>query len=259
MNPIVEKLKSPELNSHDIWRFFSDNIVPESIKRVNEYFAFKRLAKLNRAQEPLPTDPRQLSSYRTRLGTMLEYAISTEIQKVLEEQFGDELLLTFDVAHEYPDFFLRDRKLNHILKIEMKAVDAESDEQAARFDVLTKNIDPKRDYLLIVGWEWIERTTTDEINWEHPTIFSHIFIPAIELALERDKRLIEIGGRIEGDRILVPSTKNRGTYTDDPGNYGKFWRIMTRDRRDAIDLSEHVKRFIEFQKEIDKKAPRNRF
>jgi hypothetical protein len=64
---------------------------------------------------------------------MLEYALSTAMAGLLKERYSDQYLLTFATSHEYPDFYLRDNTLTALLKIEMKAVDAESDEQAAKF------------------------------------------------------------------------------------------------------------------------------
>jgi hypothetical protein len=255
----IEKLKNPDEHRDDLCSLLNDLIVKRAIDKVNEYFAYKRLAKLNREEEPLPTDPRQLSSYRTRLGTMLEYGISTEIQFILEEMFGDEFNLTFAVAHEYPDFYLRDKNLNKILKIELKAVDADSDEQAARFDVLTKDIDTNRDFILFMGWQWVTESFPSGEEWEHPRIFSFILLPAIEIANERDRRLLDIGGKIEGEHIMVPSTKKPGTFVKDPGNYGKFWRIVQPKRRKSSDLTDHIRKFLNFQKEVDKRAPRTRF
>lgn len=258
MDALLDKITNPE-EHFDETCLYLDGISKEAVKRVNSYFAPNRLSKLGRDEEPLPVNTRQLSSYRTRLGTMLEYALSTELQYILEETFQEKLYLTFAVAHEYPDFYLRDKELNKLLRIEMKAVDADSDEQAARFDVLTNDIDPKRDFLFFVGWEWVTEKFTSGKEWEHPNIFAHVIIPAIEIAMERDKRLLCTGGRIEGGKVLVPSTSNPGQMCKDPGNFGKFWRIVPRDRRNASDLSYPIKKFLDFQKEVNLRAPRDRF
>lgn len=255
----IEDIKSPENNHELLSQFLNDVIAKGAVEKVNRSFAYKHLAKLSRDDEPLPTDTRQLSSYRTRLGTMLEYALSTEMQSMFEESYKDEFNLTFAVAHEYPDFYLRDKHLQKVLKIEMKAVDADSDEQAARFDVLKSEIDQYRDYIFFIGWEWKEEQLSSGELWEHPHIFTQIMLSAYEIAEERDRRLFDVGGKIENDEVLVPSTKYPGTFVKDPGNYGKFWRIVQRSRRDAEDLAGGIKKFIEFQKEIDKKAPRSRF
>ncbi len=206
----------------------------------------------------MPIDQRQLSSYRTRLGTMLEYGLSTEIEKLLTDDFGDDLYLTFAVAHEFPDFYLRDTFRNPILKIEMKAVDADSDEQAARFDILIEDLNEYKDFILFIGWKWEEQVNGD-IKWESPQIFSFAFVPAFEIAKVRDARLLAIGGKIENRQVLVPSTKSPGSYSKDPGNFGKLWRMIQRKhRKEPEGLNAHVRDFLRFLTDVDSHAPRKR-
>lgn len=104
-----------------------------------------------------------------------------------------------------------------------------------------------------MAWEWNEE---DEgpYKWMHPYIFDYILIPSYEIAKERDKRLELLGGKIEGDTVLVFS-KSKEQMVKDPGNYGKFWRIVHPSRRNSEDLNEYIVQFLNFQKEIDQKAP----
>ncbi|MCA9940712.1 MAG: hypothetical protein KC418_18875 [Anaerolineales bacterium] len=236
------------------------DLLADAVSRINDGFSPKRLSKQPRDVEPLPTDRRQLSSYRTRIGTMLEYALSTEIHTILSERYGKRFLLTFATSHEYPDFYLREDTLTSLLRIEMKAVDAESDEQAARFGTPTAWIDADRDLLLIIGWQWValHHEVSGDIIGEYPHIFASIVLPAGDLANERDRRLEITGGKIEGEQVLVFSPRKQ-EYVPDPSNYGKFWRLIHNSRRDANDLSDSVKRFLEFLALIDEKSPRNRF
>lgn len=248
-------LAQPEQHRDLIIEEFRRNILPEAIHRTNAQFSPRRLSKQSRQAEPLPTEQRQLSSYRTRLGTMLEYGLSTEVERLLGEAFGDGLYLTFAVAHEFPDFYLRDTARRPLLKIEMKAVDADSDEQAARFDVLTEDLNEHGDFILFVGWKWAQ-----EADWEAPQIFSFAFVPAFEIALVRDQRLLGIGGKIEGRTVLVPSTKSPGVFVKDPGNFGKLWRIIPRlQRKNSEGLAAHVLEFLRFLNDVDDHAPRKRF
>jgi hypothetical protein len=109
-----------------------------------------------------------------------------------------------------------------------------------------------------IGWEWLESKTRRGAAREHPHIFTFLVIPAMEVARERDRRLTATGGRVEGHKILVPSKKRPGTFVPDPGNYGKLWRIVHRTRRDAEDLTEHIRRFKEFLDTVDEHAQRRR-
>jgi len=255
---LIELLRASPVDINQVAEYFNANVLPQAVADANANFSPRRLVKRSRAIEPLPTDTRQLSSYRTRIGTMLEYSLSTSMDKILSERYGGELLLTFAVAHEYPDFYLRDAPLEPVLRMEMKAVDAGSDEQAARFDVLTSEINPNRDLILFIGWEWLESKTRKGIIREYPHIFTFLGIPAIEIARERDRRLIATGGRIEDGKVLVPSKKHPGTFVPDPGNYGKLWRIVHHTRRDAEDLTEPLRRFQKFLDIVDAHAQRRR-
>ncbi len=141
----------------------------------------------------------------------------------------------------------------------MKAVDAESDEQAARFGVPTIDIENDSDLLLLVGWKWEKVLAKNVEIGEYPFIFTSLVIPAKDIVEERDKRLKIAGGKIEGRQVFVPKRGQADVFVPDQGNYGKLWRLIHRTRRDAKDLSPPVKRFLEFLKIIDEHSPNNRF
>ena len=255
---LIQFLGAPERYKEEITSLIRSEIIPLAIEQINISFSPRRLSKQSREIEPLPTDQRQLSSYRTRLGMMLEYGLSTEIELIIRSIYGDEFFLTFAVANEFPDFYLRDKDRKPLLKIEMKAVDADSDEQAARFDILIEHLDPHRDFILFIGWKW-EAQTSNNIKWESPKIFTFAFVSAHDLGVVRDARLIATGGKIENGQVLVPSTKRPGTFTIDPGNYGKLWRIIQRRQRlESTELGSHALDFLRFLNDVNTHAPRNR-
>lgn len=237
---------------------YFDDLVKVAVARVNTEFSIKRLIKQQRNTEPLPIETRQLSSYRTRIGTMLEYALSTAMTEILEERYNDLYFFTFATSHEYPDFYFRNSSLFPLLRIEMKAVDAESDEQAARFSTPTIWIDDERDLLLLVAWEWVEATLENGSYGEYPYIYSSLVVPAGDIARERDIRLEITGGRIDGDKVLVPSRDGQRLVFDQ-GNYGKFWRIVHSSRINSPDVHASIQRFLVFLRSVDVRASRKRF
>lgn len=254
---LPELLSQKDWDIHLISKYFN-NLLAEAVMEVNTEFAPERLAKLPRQVEPLPTDTRQLSSYRTRIGTMLEYALSTAMARLLKERYGNQYLLTFATAHEYPDFYLRDDTLTVLLRIEMKAVDADSDEQAARFSTPSIWIDDRKDMLLLVGWEWRGLVSQDgKMIGEYPHIFASLILPAGEIAKERDARLAITGGKIEGEQVYVYS-RSKGDWVPDPGNYGKFWRIIHTTRRYSENLNDTLREFMRFLEQVDERSPRER-
>lgn len=221
--------------------------LPAAVNQVNLLFSPRQLVKRANSVEPLPTHKRQLSSYRTRLGTMLEYALSTQIDKAIQDTFGVGLRLTFAVAHEYPDFYIRDAVLGQRVRIEMKAVDVESDEQAARFEVLSALIEGEKDVVIVVAWEWVDDRLENGAPCVYPQVFSYVVIPAADLARERDQSVVLRGGRVEADRILVRSRANRETFVDDKGNAGKILRLVHQSRKaEPFNLSGHVQKYLQF-------------
>ena len=258
MDDLTELLSESPRDIRAIARWF-DRVVDSAAKEVNRVFAVRRLAKGTRDAEPLPTDTRQLSSYRTRIGTMLEYAISTEVDKIIWAEAGDDYYFTFAVAHEYPDFYFRDDALARLLRIEMKAVDAESDEQAARFGVPTVHIEPENDLLLFVGWEWTPIHADGVEVGEYPHIFATLVVSADDLVKERDTRQLLLGGKIEGDKAYVKKRGKKDEFSLDPDNYGKLWRLIHGSRLERDDLSPGVQRFLNFLRTVDEHSPRNRF
>ena len=76
MNNLKKLLTKRPKNIEEI-ALWLDGLVKVASDKVNEEFSPRRLVKQSRTEEPLPTNTRQLSSFRTRIGTMLEYALST--------------------------------------------------------------------------------------------------------------------------------------------------------------------------------------
>lgn len=257
MDALTKEINSSKRDINLVASLFGE-LVQRAVDSVNSDFGPRRLAKASRAQEPLPVDTRLLSSFRTRIGTMLEYALSTAIDGLMKAKYGDNYSLTFAVAHEYPDFYLRGKHLNKLLRVEMKAVDAESDEQAAKFETATLDIEKDNDLLLLIGWTWKPIDEKDPKSGEFPFIFTNVVLPASAIADERDIRLELTGGKLDGKLVLVPSRKAKGTMVRDPKNYGKLWRLVHRSRHGGENASPAALLFLGFLQEIQKHAPRKR-
>ena len=90
MPTLPELLSQSKSDIEEISKYFNE-LLAEAIQRVNANFSPQRLSKRTRQVEPLPTDKRQLSSYRTRIGTMLEYALSTEMNTIIKERYDQYL------------------------------------------------------------------------------------------------------------------------------------------------------------------------
>jgi hypothetical protein len=255
-NPIEilgKKIYNSQADIDEITLFIS-LLMPSTIDKVNKFFSPRHLIKRDRVIESLPTDKRQLSSYRTRLGTILEYAVSSHIDSLIYKKFNSNLRLTFVVANQYPDFFVRDQFLNPSIRIEMKAVDADSEEQSARFEVLSSLIQGEKDVVILMGWEWFSDELDNGVKCEYPKIFSFVVVPAAELANERDESVRLRGGRVDLDQILVPKKGNPSELKKDEGNAGKILRLVHKTRRkEPFMLSQHIQRYLQFTDKFKKK------
>ncbi len=258
LHALGTKIAAGEASIDEI-TLFINALLPIAVDRVNSLFSPRQLVKRDREAEPLPTNKRQLSSYRTRIGTMLEYALSKHMDDLILDTFGSDLRLTFAVAHEYPDFFVRDAILGKRVQIEMKAVDADSDEQSARFEVLSTLINAQEDVVVLVGWAWRNDILDNGTNCEYPEIFSYVVVPAIELAKERDQSVILRGGRVGKDGIFVPSKKTPGELVPDPHNAGKILRLVHQTRKaDLFQLSKHIQAYLQFVESVSSRARKQR-
>jgi hypothetical protein len=237
---------------------YFNELTATAVSSLNAKFARDLLAKKTRQEEPLPLEARQFSSYRTRMGTMLEYGLNSEIARLVAEATKGEATSTFVSANQYPDFYIRNKALEILYRIEMKAVDADSDEQAARFDVPTILIDEAKDLLLLIGWEWtpVKNASGAEIG-EYPHVFASLVLPASHIAAERDARLEITGGQIIDGKVFVLS-KKKGAMVPDPGNYGKFWRIVHGTRRSSETHNSSIQSFVSFLELVSDHTPRKR-
>jgi hypothetical protein len=142
---------------------------------------------------------------------------------------------------------MRNDKLDPSVRIEMKAVDADSDEQSARFDVLSSLIQGEKDVLVLIAWEWRSIVLDTKIQCEYPFIFSFVVVPAAELARERDESVKLRGGRIDPDQILVLKKDGSGALTPDKGNAGKILRLIhTSRKKEPFNLSLDIQRYLQF-------------
>lgn len=220
----------------DVADALNANIMRGAIKRYNSEFGPHYLGRLD--SEPLPQDARQLSSFRARLGHLIEYALSVTIDRILRED-EEEIYLTFVVNNQYPDFYLRMGNGDIALRVDCKTLHDESAEYSARFDLPTKQINPSNDLILYVAWQW-QKTALAGHNVTYPHILDGLFIPAIEIGRERDNNLRIRGGAImpSGEPILQTGNKD--------SNFGKIHRIVHETRIGAADLTPSIQAFLAF-------------
>jgi hypothetical protein len=155
--------------------------------------------------------------------------------------------------------FVRDAVLGKRVQIEMKAVDADSDEQSARFEVLSSLITAEEDLVVLLGWAWRDNKLKNGTLYEYPEIFSYVVVPAIELAQERDKSVVLRGGRVDETGIFVPSKKHPGKLTPDPHNAGKILRLVHHSRKtDLFKLSASIQKYLQFVESVSSRLKKQK-
>ncbi len=150
----------------------------------------------------------------------------------------EDVNVTYNTLNEFADFFIRDDQWDIQLRIDIKTLHDLSVEASARYDTLQDKIRDKDDYLLFIAWSWQE---VDHMGVQVviPAILDGIFIPAMEVARERDLRQELADGTFDSTtgRPLA-----RGGKLD--SNFGKMNRLVHISRREAADLSPRLKRLL---------------
>jgi hypothetical protein len=216
--------------------------LPAAIQRYNSEYSIRYFGRP--VAEPIPSQQSALSSFRSRLGGLIEYGLGVTLDQFLQEEYRDELRLSFAVASEYPDFYIRDRTGARLLRVDCKVLHDESDEYSARFTHPVSEIQANEDILLYAAWKWTEHTSAG-VTLVYPEVLDGLIVPAIDIGEERDRRTELAGGYVGKDDVpYVPRRAGTGYSLDT--NYGKIDRIVHGSRRDAESLSPNIAAFLEF-------------
>jgi hypothetical protein len=210
-------------------------VVPALISRFNSEVSPRLLSRL--PTEELPTSPRAASSFRARVSLLVEYSLIEMLADFLNDD-ATGVHATFNTTNQFADFFVRDDDWEIELRIDIKTLHDLSAEASARFDLPISMIREKDDYLLYAAWQWRDvdyRGVTVTI----PAILDAVFIPAREIALERDLRQILSGGSFDATGMPLAASGLGDT------NFGKINRIVHAPRRNASDLSPRVRKLLQ--------------
>ena len=216
--------------------YLNRSLLPAIITRYNSEFGPRYLGRL--PNESIPTETRRLSEFRTRLGVLIEYGLGITIDEFLYDD-KEEVYLSFVVNNQYPDFYVRDQNGNILLRIDFKSLHDESAEKSARFELPMAQVRTDDDLIAYVAWQW-RRMKLSGYDVIYPHLLEGLFVPAIEIASERDRRHTSRGGTftIDGKPLLV----NGNPET----NFGKIDRIVDTSRLTSPDLSSTIREFLTF-------------
>jgi len=211
-------------------------LVPGAVERYNSEFGPRHFGRL--LAEEIPIEKTRLSAFRGRLGLLIEYALAVTIDKMLEEDYGDEFRLSAEVVNKYPDFYLRDSPGAQLLRVDFKVLHDESDEYSARLTTPVAELTAGDDLVLYSAWRW-GRSRLFGTELRYSEIPGALVVSALAIATERDERLRILGGTVAADGTPMLAGGNKDT------NYGKINRIVHPSRR-GVRLDPSVEAFLEF-------------
>lgn len=178
--------------------------------------------------------PREHTAIRSRVGLLIEYAVISILHEMIDRDTDSLSQATFNTTNMFADFFIRGDMGKVDLRIDVKAVQAASDEKSARFTTLVQDIDPKRDFLLVIQWEWHDDSIGD-VEISYPIIENAAFVSCIRMAEERDRGRFLAGGSFD----TVSGKPMTANNTEDT-NFGKMARIIHSSRIGAQNLDPWV-------------------
>lgn len=194
------------------------------VAEVNSDFALPFMSKL--PNEPLPTNERNLTDVRTRIGVLLEYSFALALDERIRADHPDDARMAFVVANRYPDLAIRDRSMQPALRIEVKSLQLVSEEKSANFDALLREIHPKRDVLSILVWEW-QRAEINGVDVDYPEIRRAFVFEAYPIALARDLGWLGLGSVAKGIDVAGPVVGDGSSWREEEHNMGKVLRILS--------------------------------
>lgn len=227
----------------------------EAQERINQGVARTLMGRL--ASEEPPNDPRHLTDTRTRVSTLLEFALAYETNNILAERSQGEFVSCV-LWNVFPDLLIREESGNSVAGMEVKALHTAAEEKSANLSTPLSRIRMGKDFLVIMIWGW-EREESRHVEMRFPRIYFTEVFDAHLIARIRDYTwLLNQNGRIKGMDINTPflSVEGRNSvFKSEEGNLGKLMRIsFAENSSEALKnysaLKEEGRRFSAFQDRV---------
>ena len=236
---------------------FVQSLLSRAVEQVNK--GVSKTLTARRSSEIPPLDPRHLTDTRTRVSTLLEYALAYEVNRLLAE--GPTGFTVSSVLwNVFPDLVVRDAERNPVIGLEVKALHTAAEEKSANLATPLHVIKKGCDFVIILIWAW-RRESIGGVNVTYPHIHVVEAFDAYLLAQARDYSwLFKQGKRIKGIDISTPiiTPKNRpkgDRFKAEEGNMGKLMRIELESRLPATtpnlaELRRESEKYQRFQDRV---------
>lgn len=230
---------------------------PEIINRYNLESSRKRFGLYR--NEQIPSNERNLTDVRTRMGVLIEFELARLSNEILPELGIEDVFWSYVVANRFPDLEIRENNGNRLLRLEIKCLQCVAEEKSANFDTLIKDINPNTDFVIVGLWDW-DNGGNDNCQWDlAPKLFKMYVFHAYSLAQLRDtywlnKPPANLGTGYQGFDVRYAVTCADSTFSKEQGNYGKLTRIWKKDFKyrpvETPALLDTEAEYIKFQSEI---------
>lgn len=222
-------LDGTSLDSEEILRALQEQLFPDAIKAMNEETLPFQFALFG--ADVVPTNQRNLTDVRTRMGVLLEYELAKAINGLLPAEARQAVTLTYVIANKFPDLAFRTPVGGIGVRFEVKAIEIIAEEKSANFDTLIKDIRQGTDFVVVLVWEWCSSGTR---SLRFPCIYGAFVMDAYQLAQMRDCYWLNcppsnVGAGRQGYDLCFGVNCNAGKFNKEEGTYGKLMRIFDRD------------------------------
>ena len=191
-------------------------------------------------QDVLPSNQRNLTDVRTRIGILLEYEFAKAIIASLTSAVKAQgVALTYVIANQFPDLAFRAPDGRIGVRFEMKAIEATAEENSANFSTLIKDIRKGTDFVVVLLWEWRQDNLGTK---KYPHIYGCFVMDAYQLAQMRDFKWLNsppsgLRSARQGFDLNFAVNARVDSYNKEEGNFGKLMRIFDRETQDLLPES----------------------
>lgn len=238
--------------------WFELTYLPELLNRINSEKSRRRLSIYG--GEQIPTNERNLTDTRNRVGLILEYELARISNEILAENGIDDLFWSYTVANRFPDLEVHNLDGETKMKIEAKALQSCAEEKSANFSTLLKNINPQSDYLVVFLWEW-DTDRPGKTNWDRAVKVQKIYVfHAYSIAKLRDCYWLNTPpsncNLYQGFDLRDPVNCNGSSFNREEGNVGKILRLWKEGfvysgKSNGL-IERTIDSYIKFQNEVIK-------
>lgn len=227
-------------------------VCESAVCRLNA--GYSRPLMSRRISENPPRDARHLTDTRTRVATLLEYALGYHLNEVLRET-SDGLFCSAVLWNVFPDLLIRKSDGTPVFGLEVKALHAAAEEKSANLATPLAVIN-RRDYVVVLVWSW---ASGDEVQAAmlYPKVLSVDVFSAWDLARIRDLGWMSgANSRPKGIDLIGPIIESTpGNMKAEEGNLGKLLRIrppagLFESQLEHSGLAQTSRRFEAFKSRV---------